>query len=205
MPALDSRILDSRTSASLLQRLRSGRDESAWDAFVDRYGSRIFDWCLRRKLQPVDAEDVTQNVLVRMTSALSRFDYDESLSFRGWLRRVTENAIVDLFRERGRTAGDPRARETYQILEHEEARHDLMQRLESLFDLEVFEHAQECVRQRIAENRWQAWELTAVQQLSANDVAERLSMRVASVYTARSQVQQMIQREVQRLETPVCQ
>ena len=79
----------SSTNVSLLLRIRHDeRDESAWRDFVEIYGYRIYHWCLNRKLQPNDAEDVTQDVLVKLARKLGSFDYDQSQSFRGWLARA---------------------------------------------------------------------------------------------------------------------
>lgn len=181
-------------------RLQSSHDEAAWETFVARYGPRIFGWCQSRGLQVADAEDVTQNVLVQMTKSLAKFQYDESKSFRGWLRRVTENAIVDCFRER-RASNDRRMTDAYESLRHLEARANLVSRLNDVFDIELLEHARERVRQRITDNRWLAWELTAIHDEPAATVKEKLSMPITSVYTARNQVQEMIRKEVRRLET----
>jgi hypothetical protein len=38
----------------------SPTDPAAWEAFVDRHGPKICAWCRHWKLQPADAEDVTQ-------------------------------------------------------------------------------------------------------------------------------------------------
>jgi RNA polymerase sigma-70 factor (ECF subfamily) len=57
-------------------------DQSAWSAFVDRYGPQIYAWCLRWKLQEADAQDVTQMVLVKLVRQLPNFTYDPSRSFR---------------------------------------------------------------------------------------------------------------------------
>jgi len=81
----------STTHVSLLLRLRLDEsNESAWIEFINRYGGRIYQWCLQRKLQPADAEDVTQNVLMKLAKAIQTFEYDSSLTFRGWLRTITE-------------------------------------------------------------------------------------------------------------------
>jgi DNA-directed RNA polymerase specialized sigma24 family protein len=56
-----------RTSATLLYRLRAQpADGSAWQDFVARYRPRIYAHCLAFPLQPADAEDVTQAVLLRL-------------------------------------------------------------------------------------------------------------------------------------------
>src|SRR6516225_2567533 len=64
------------TRVSILMALRNDpRDQSAWSAFVDRYGPQIHAWCLRWKLQEADAQDVTQMVLVKLVRQLPNFTY----------------------------------------------------------------------------------------------------------------------------------
>src|SRR5262249_54796700 len=78
------------TRVSILMALRNDPgDQSAWSAFVDRYGPQIHAWCLRRKLQDADARDITQMVMLRLVRNLPNFAYDPSRSFRGWLRTLT--------------------------------------------------------------------------------------------------------------------
>src|SRR4051812_26981460 len=87
---------DDRTSASLLLRLRTAPDDQAlWGEFVDRYGPLIYGWCRRWKLQESDAEDVTQDVLLRLATRMREFRYDPSRSFRGWLKTLTRHAWSD--------------------------------------------------------------------------------------------------------------
>ena len=80
------------TSATLLGRVGLGPgDHVAWARFVNLYGSRIRGWCRRWGLQEADSEDVTQDVLLRLSQKLGAFQYDPSRSFRGWLRTVTQH------------------------------------------------------------------------------------------------------------------
>ena len=58
------------------------------------YGPKVNGWCRRRGLQAADAEDVTQVVLLRLARALRTFTYDPSRTFRGWLRLVTQHALL---------------------------------------------------------------------------------------------------------------
>ena len=47
---------ESRTSASLLERLRlAPADQAAWAEFVDRYGRKIYGWSRHWGLQEADA------------------------------------------------------------------------------------------------------------------------------------------------------
>ena len=49
-------------------------DQAAWDAFVASYAPAISGWCRRRGLQPADAEDVTQDVLLAWPGHYGRFN-----------------------------------------------------------------------------------------------------------------------------------
>jgi RNA polymerase sigma-70 factor (ECF subfamily) len=77
---------------------------------------------------------------------------------------------------------------------------DLVQRLNEQFDQELLAEAQERVRQRVEAHTWEAFRLTAVEGLSGAEAASRLGMKVATVFKAKSKVQQMLQEEVARLE-----
>ena len=192
------------TNVSLLAQLREdNRSQLAWQTFVDRYGRRIYEWSLSRGLQPADAEDVTQEVLVKLARRLGKFDYDPNQTFRGWLRRVTENAVIDFCREA--TARKPLRHSalTMDQLLHVEARASLSESLADTYDLELYDVARERVRSRVQHNRWMAWELLAVDQWKGDAVADRLNMKLSSVYASRHQIQQMIAEEVRALESSV--
>lgn len=191
------------TRVSLLLRIREDDADSrseAWVEFVERYGRLIYDWCLNRRLQPADAEDVTQDVLVRMARTLKTFEYNPKLTFRGWLRRVTENALADFFRDRERRAMMKLSGSILETLKDVTARDDLVKRLGQSFDLELFERAAAMVQKRVEARRWQAWHLTAVKKIAAEDVSQQLDMKIPTVYSSRYQVQKMISEELQRLE-----
>ena len=78
-----------KTSLTLLGRLRRNpKDQAAWSEFVARYGPRNLQWCRGWGLQESDAQDVTQDVLLRLNLLMARFVYDPSGSFRGWLKTL---------------------------------------------------------------------------------------------------------------------
>ena len=85
-----------RTRGSLLLRLREEPDsQAAWAEFVERYGPLIYAWCRRWQLQPADAEDVTQTVLLKLATHLKTFVYDPARRFRGLLMTITHHAWSD--------------------------------------------------------------------------------------------------------------
>lgn len=143
---------------------------------------------------------MTQDVLVRLAKHLGAFEYDPSATFRGWLRRVSENAIADFFRTRRRTPATDGGTSFLASLESVEAQQDLQARLDAGFDLELLDLAKARVKARIDKDRWLAWELTAVEQFSGEEVSERLGMKLPTVYSNRSKVQKMISDEISLLD-----
>ncbi len=97
------------TRVTLLTQLRQVPfNQAGWDEFVERYGRHIYRWCRQWKLQDADAEDVTQDILMKLTQKLRTFAYDPSRSFRGWLKTVAHHAWRD-FNDSRRQPSAPRA------------------------------------------------------------------------------------------------
>jgi RNA polymerase sigma factor (sigma-70 family) len=196
-------MADSGTRITLLGRLRRDpTNQTAWGEFVDQYGPKLMGWCQKWRLQEADAQDVTQNVLLKLAEKLRDFTYDPSRSFRAWLKTVAHNACSDFLESRqkpGLGSGDS---QIGHVLLNAEAREDLLNHLEQEFDREILEEAMMRVRLRVAPQTWQAFWLTACEGVSGADAATRIPMQVAQVYVAKRRVQKMLQEEVARLEGP---
>ncbi|MFL5243878.1 MAG: RNA polymerase sigma factor [Gemmataceae bacterium] len=193
------RTVELETSATLLARLRQApSDQAAWNRFAECYGRKIYAWCRQWNLQEADAEDITQNVLIKLADKMKTFVYDPDKSFRAWLKTVTRNAWSDYWAARKAVAvGGSQAVE---MLATVEAREDLVRRLDGEFDRELLEEATARVKLRVTPRTWQAFERTAVQGHSGAEAAAALDMKVATVFVARSKVQKMLQEEIQVLE-----
>jgi RNA polymerase sigma factor (sigma-70 family) len=188
------------TSQTLLGRLASvPTDEAAWAEFARRYGERIYGWCRGRRLQGADAEDVTQQVLVKLAVRLQTFTYDPSQSFRAWLQTVVLNAwrdFLDSRVHREAASGDSRVLD---LLESVQARDELMADLDGEFERELVDEAMARVKARVHPHTWEAFRLLAVENRSGAEVATRLGMKVATAFVARSKVQKMLRAELARL------
>jgi RNA polymerase sigma-70 factor (ECF subfamily) len=190
------------TRVSILMALRSDPgDQSAWSAFVDRYGPQIHAWCLRWKLQEADAQDVTQMVLVKLVRHLPEFAYDPSRSFRGWLRTLTAHSWSDFIGDQVRGVRGSADNVVYEMLNTVQARVDLVRHMEETYDQELLELAKAEVSQRVEPHTWEAFRLTAIEGVAIADVAARLGMRVATVYRARHVVQTMLRESLNVLES----
>jgi RNA polymerase sigma-70 factor (ECF subfamily) len=198
-----ARSPDVQTSVTLLARLRqASQDQAAWNEFVERYGRKIYGWCRHWGLQEADAEDVTQDVLLKLAEKMKTFAYDASGSFRAWLKTLTHHAWQDYVQGRHRAGAGQGGSEVLNRLHQIEAREDLLQRLESEFDRELLHKAEERVKARVRPHTWEAFRLLAIEGLSGAEVADRLCMKVAAAFVARSKVQKMILEEMGRLENP---
>src|SRR5262249_3105075 len=166
------------TRVTLLTRLRQDpTDQVAWEVFVERYGRHIYRWCRRWRLQEGHAEDVSQNILLKLACKLRDFAYDPSRSFPGWLKTLAHHArrdFLDCPRRTLATADDGKGWELLQTLE---ARADLVQRLQEAFDHELLEAAKLQVRLRVAPHTWEAFRLVALEGVPVAEAAAAVPMQ----------------------------
>ena len=192
---------DSYTRVTLLGRLRSApSDPVAWAEFVEWYGQKVFVWCRAWGLQEADAQDVTQEVFLKLSGRMQDFRYDPQGSFRAWLKTVTHHAWHDHLckqRKPGQGSGGESAIERLAAIE---AKDDLARRMEDAADQELLKEAAARVRLRIEPRTWDAFYLLAVEGRSGAEAAKQLEMKVATVFVARSKVQRMLREELARLD-----
>jgi RNA polymerase sigma-70 factor, ECF subfamily len=96
------------TTDSTLLRGAAKSDQAAWRDLVETYSGRVYRWARKAGLQDSDAADVTNQVFASVTKGLAGFRReDKSATFRGWLRRITQNAVTDWRRLRAREQCQP--------------------------------------------------------------------------------------------------
>lgn len=183
------------TSASLLLKLKSAHDGQAWSRFVKLYTPLIYFWGRKFGLSAEDAADLVQDVLTHLLKKLPEFQYDQSRSFRGWLRTITLNKWRDKCRLKklpmenssqtalGRIV-DPVAAESFWENEYRQA---LMNR------------AIELMRSEFTETTWQACHQYVIEGKAAAVVAENLGVSVWTVYAAKSRLLNRLRQELDGL------
>lgn len=186
------------TSLTLLERLQNDpNDPQAWSLFVERYQPRIRAWCLTWHLQASDANDVAQEVMVKLFAALRKFQYDPR-SFRAWLKTVTKHALSDFINARRKDPGR-NASPIDTIADSAEAQSALERQIEEAFDAELAELAMHRVKKRVKPATWQAFQLTVVEGLSGADAAKKMQIPVAHLFVAKNRVQKMLREEARIL------
>jgi RNA polymerase sigma-70 factor (ECF subfamily) len=88
---------DTQVVALLVRRCIAG-DAAAWEDIVQRYHRRIYNICYRFAGSSDDAQDLTQEVFIKMYRTLGSYDVDRG-AFMTWVTTVTRNLLVDHFRK----------------------------------------------------------------------------------------------------------
>jgi len=88
---------DAQVVAALVRRCVAG-DATAWEDIVRRLNRRIYNICYRFTGSGDDAQDLTQEVFIKVYRTLDSFDVEKG-SFMTWVTTVTRNLLVDHFRK----------------------------------------------------------------------------------------------------------
>ena len=88
---------DAQVVNLLVRRCVSG-DAAAWQEIVQRYHRRIYNICYRFAGSADDAQDLTQEVFIKMYRTLSSYDVERG-AFMTWVTTITRNLLVDHFRK----------------------------------------------------------------------------------------------------------
>ncbi len=80
----------------LVKRCRAG-DNSAWADLLLAYTRKIYNLCYRFTGRPQEAEDLTQEIFIKVFQTLQSYDPRQG-AFPTWLNRVSRNHLVDHYR-----------------------------------------------------------------------------------------------------------
>lgn len=154
---------------SLLELVRGG-DQNAMAALFDRYGTMVYSIAMRVLRERSNAEDVMQEVFVRVWENPERFISGHG-SFAGWLAVVTRNRAVDVLRRRRPSdAVDDVVLPTSSNLASETERNIMMQKVQ---------HALES----LPEDQQRSLELAFFEGLSHSEIAARTGTPLGTVKT----------------------
>jgi RNA polymerase sigma-70 factor (ECF subfamily) len=192
------------TRPSLLLRLRDAQDHEAWVEFVSLYEPVAYRLLRRHGLQDADAREVMQDLFLAVSRSIDRWDpAEERGSFRGWLRRVARNLVINWLRQRSRRVTATGGSDLQAMLNNLPADADA-ETIE--FDHELrralFHQAAERVRGEVQPATWKAFWETGVVGTSAADAARKLGMEVGAVRVAKCRVLARLRAALSELEQP---
>jgi RNA polymerase sigma-70 factor (ECF subfamily) len=187
----------SGTSRSLLAGVQAD-EPAAWERLVALYAPLVLHWCRCKGLQDQDVADVFQDVFQAVVAHVATFRRDrEGDTFRGWLRRITQNKLRDHFRKQGcevRGVGGSSARERLAQLPGPQPIDEL--RGEDDGERALFARALDLIRGEFEARTWAAFWGTAVEGRATKDVAADLAMTPGAVRVAKSRVLHRLRAEL---------
>jgi RNA polymerase sigma factor (sigma-70 family) len=193
------------THPSLLVRVRDPGNDEAWRTFVDIYAPLVYRFVRRRGLQDADAADLSQEVMGEVARSIRAFEYRPDRGrFRDWFFLITRRRLARFFGRRSR-----RSEEHYQTEELEEAvipapDADWAGALDNppdpdwaeAFNNRILDAALVRIRPQFEDLTWLAFERVWLENRTAAETADELSMRIHSVYVAKSRVLKRLAEEV---------
>src|SRR3989344_4368287 len=80
----------------LARRMQSGEEEAAEDLYKELAG-KVFGFCLARVRQKPLAEDLTQDIFLKLVSRIETFDPKKG-TFPVWFWQLARNTLFDYYR-----------------------------------------------------------------------------------------------------------
>lgn len=201
------------TSDSLLSRARA-REEAAWSRLIELYAPLVVHWVRASNLPDADGADVVQEVFRSAMGGIDRFrKTSPGDSFRGWLRVIARSKVSDHFRKRARQPinGQGSALERWPAPTHTaedptsstsdgSAGSEAISATERGLHRLLLRRALEEVRAKVKANTFEAFQRTAIEGRSPQDVGEELGMTAGAVRVAKTRVLQRLRAALGEIE-----
>ena len=195
------------TESKLVLRLADAGDDAAWNQFDTLYRPVIYRYARSRGLQHSDAESLVADVMSRVFRAASRWsgqpgDDDDARPqrFRAWLRRIADNALLNLVTRQlsRRGTGGTSA----QVSLAQRVRPDQASKLEwdRQHQQHLFLSAASRVQSEVDDEHWRIFWQTHVDGVSIQHAARQSGRSIGSVYAIRSRIVRRLRDAVERIE-----
>ena len=168
------------TSKTLLDKIASG-DEISWDEFYLKYSPIVKALAVYKGLSGTDADDVCQQVMLQFFKQSKTFKFDPDIArFRTYFGRIVNAKIINYFRRK----------ENKEILADDKMLDiPVDPEIEAIYMSEwrktLLIEAQQKLKERVAPETYQAYELYAMQGRPVEKVAAYLDCSVNQVYQAK--------------------
>jgi RNA polymerase sigma-70 factor (ECF subfamily) len=177
------------TSLTLLEKARSS-DQAAWERLVHLYEPLVSRWCRQAGLQEADVADVRQDVFGAVSSSLKDFQRDDAQgSFRGWLRRITQNKAHDHRRREARGPSAAGGSDAYARLAELPAEEETTPGPAEAEEAGLlYRRALALIATDFEEHTWKAFWRVVIDGQRPRDVAVELGMTQTAVSHAKARV-----------------
>ena len=191
---------DFNTRHTLLDRARNQDDKSAWSEFVEYYEQYIYNILRHIGLPTHDAEELCQDILVKLWKKLPEFTYDSARGkFRSWLGVMIRNDANRYFYTKNRKDKVIETNEDA-LANNQDISNDLNidEIIESEWDSYIANLAWENVRGRFKENTQKAFTMY-LEDIEVDKIAEELKVKKNTVYVYINRIETHIKEEIRNL------
>jgi len=198
-----------KTRPTLLSKVRRG-DEDGWSRFYEFYEDFIYSAARAAGLSHEEARDVLQETMITVQNYVAGFVADDTRArFRTWLKRIVQSRIADQYRRKRRNplelaananhaaSDEPVTSKTDQIPNLNEVELDRV--VDGKLEQAILDEARRLAKDHVSMEQYQAYDLFAVQQLSAADVAASLRISAVTVRVRAFRVRRVVNRELRRI------
>jgi RNA polymerase sigma-70 factor (ECF subfamily) len=154
-----------------------GGDEAAWEALVRMHTRRVYGFCYRFTGKDSEAQDLTQEVFLRVFRSLKSYRSDEG-AFATWLARLSRNLLIDHYR---RTRQDRSTESIEEQLPMIEERAATSARPEGLLAGREASEVLQAALQRLSPDLREAVILRDLQEMEYREIADVLKIPEGTV------------------------
>ena len=185
-----------RTLIRRIPELSAGKDDGAWERFVDIYepALRHFVALAAPAIPSADADDIVQDTFIRLVDVLRSGSYDPSRArFRTYLATITRRIVIDRFR---RDAAQRAVQQ--QLLEVADIRSaaspDPAFALEIKWRMACRKAAEERVltQSALAASSKELWRLVSSEGMSVKDAAKALGIPANTASKVKRRIETMV-------------
>jgi len=188
------------TRHTLLQKICDQHDDKAWEDFVYYYEKYIYLICRRTNLDHHEAQELVQQVMIKLWKKLPEFKVNKNKRFRSWLCTVTRNTIMDYFR--GKQRRDTRLEKAYDNDAWAYYREDSLPEFEALTEREwenyLVNMALQNLKGKVSEKMYNVF-LELQKGKLHKQISEEMEMQLNSVYVYQKRMTAKLKEEVKRL------
>jgi RNA polymerase sigma-70 factor (ECF subfamily) len=172
------------TPLSLLDRLRSHKDNEAWQRFSGLYEPLIQRWVGRLVSRPDSVDDITQEVLKALVEGLPSFRHNlRKGAFRAWLRSITIHRVRRHWRDQR-----PTVKQLSDATDLEDPRSELSRLWDIEHDRYVVQKLLKTIRPEFDDETWAIFRQLVFGGRSPREIAADRGCSLNVVYMAKFHV-----------------
>jgi len=186
------------TRHTLLAKVKDQHDQKSWEDFTYYYQRYIHMVILGLGVNPSEVDDLTQKVLLNLWEKLPEFQYQPGkCKFRTWMNTVIRNITFNYFRSSSRYK--KRLDNAAAEVEEDADMPDIYQIAEENWKDHISNLAWENIQEGLNESNRDCFLLFS-EGLTAEEVAEKMAVKLNTAYVMRKRVIEKLSREIRRLE-----